>query len=299
MFFDQTQQLTTLTSSQKKQFTASYHDLRVTFRRYGHCVGSLPPLKDHSLNETEFLVQQMRVFLDQANYDNEQLQNVSALMDNICQRGEPGAEYPISAHINVTLYNDPKIGKHHRCKAIDEAMDSMFTVFKRAAFNKSEPLDFSTILFYPESNDKNIYYNLTDLINTSWIKSDTMLESTCKITDAVKEYVLAHTSNSTAQDRSHQQQSGFINSLIEFLDRLLNPILGLQKRLYWEGNNRFEMVYSTIGNQLTNWRNSLGKTFKSTREHITGVFGSSQATNVTSNATTSLNSSLNFNNNNQ
>lgn len=242
-------------------------------------------MKDNNLNETDYLMQQMRVFLDQANYDNEQLANVSALMDLICYGPEVDSNYPVSVHVDLKKYEN-STGKQNRCKAIDEAMNAMFGVFKRAAFNKSEPLDFSVIHFYPDPVNTNASYNLTDLINTSWIKSDALIESVCNITKSVKDYVAIRTSNSTAQDRSQQQHTGLINSFIEFLDRLLNPILGLQKRLYWESNNRLEQAYVTIGGQLSSLRNNLGRTYKNTRERISGVFSSSESTSSTNSSST-------------
>jgi len=262
------------------QFSSSYHDLRVTLRRYGHCIGELPPLRDSSLNETEYLVQQMRVFLDQANYDNEQLANVSALMDNIC-RSDLDSSYPISVNIDVTKYNNNGTGKENRCKAIDEALDSMFVVFKRASVNKSEPLDFSVIQFYPNASNKAASYNLTDLINTSWIKSETILEHVCKITDSVKDYVQARMSNSKAQDRSQQQQGGYFSTLLDIINNILEPLLGFQKRLYWEGNNMLESGYSRISYGLGSLRSGIGNRYKNTRDRISNLFSSSQSANST------------------
>lgn len=236
-------------------------------------------MRDSTFNETDYLIEQVKVFLNQTNYDNDQLNNVTALMDSICRRSESEQNYPISLNIDVDKYSNPTTGKYNRCRAIDEAMNAMFGVFKRAAYNRSEPLDFTVIEFYPNATNKAANYNLTDLINTSWIKSDFMLEQVCKITDSVKEYVSQRTNDLDRMDKSQiksqTQQSGMINSLIEFLDRLLNPILGLQRRLYWEGNNRFEIAYSTIGNGLSGLRNGLGRTYKNTRERISGVFSSS------------------------
>lgn len=245
-------------------------------RRYGHCVSDLPPLRDYSLNETDFLAHQIRVFLDQGNYDNEQLANLSALMDNICRINDsPDSNYPISVHIDVNKYsntNNSNVGKENRCKAIDEAMDSMYYVFRRAAWNRSEPLDFSVIHYYPNATNKAASYNLTDLINTSWIKSDTILEHVCSITDSVKSYIRSRSSNSTAQDRSQQQSSGVWNNLIELLDRLLDPILGFNERLLWEGSNRLEIIQTRIANGLGSIRDGLTSRYKTTREQVSGLF---------------------------
>lgn len=255
----------------------------MTLRRYGHCVSDLPPYKDSNFNELDFLVNQMRLFLDQANYDNEQLANISALMDNICFRTDKNENsYPISMNIDVSKYN-----KDTRCKAIDEAMDAMYYVFKRASLNKSEPLDFSVIQFYPNATNKEASFHLTDLINTSWIKAEVMLEHVCKITDSVKEYVQSRSSNSTAQDRSQQQHSGYINSMMDFLDRLLDPILGPSRRFYLEGTNTVEIVYSTLSNQLGNLRDSIGSRYKSTRGRLASMFTSNQL-----NSTVATNSTL-------
>lgn len=217
------------------------------------------------MNETEFLVHQIRAFLDAGNYDNEQLSNVSLLMDNICQlppedSANQDSTYPISVNINVTQYSNAS-GKAYRCRAIDESMDAMYSVFRRAALNKSEPLDFSVIQFHPNATNKAATYNLTDLINTSWIKSDTLLEHVCKISDSVKLYVQMRSSNSTVQDRS--QQNGVFSTLMDLIDRILDPILGVQKRLYWDSNNQVELIASAIG-----------KGFRNTRARIVGLFSS-------------------------
>lgn len=229
----------------------------------------------------------MRNFLEQGNYDNEQLANVSALMDNIC-RSDMDTSYPISVNIDVEKYSNNGTGKVIRCKAIDEALDAMFHVFRRASLNKSEPLDFSVIQFYPKPNDTTASYNLTDLINTSWIKSDTILENVCKITDAVKEYVQSRASISSAQDRSQQPHSGILHSLLEMIDRILEPLLGLEKRLYWEGNTRYELGYARISNGLGTLRDSIGYTLKSTRSRVAMIFSSSA--NSTSSSTSNVTS---------
>lgn len=233
------------------------------------------------MNETEFLVHQVRAFLDAGNYDNEQLSNVSSLMDNICQlppedNANQDSTYPISVNINVTQYSNAS-GKAYRCRAIDESMDAMYSVFRRAALNKSEPLDFSVIQFYPNATNRAASYNLTDLINTSWIKSDTLLEHVCKITDSVKLYVQMRSSNSTAQDRA--QQSGVFTTLMDFIDRILDPILGVQKRLFWDSNNQVELIASAIG-----------KGFRNTRARIVGLFTS--ASNTTNTGFNSLTSNV-------
>lgn len=263
--------------------------MRVSFKRYGHCVGDLPPLKGQKLNETQYLVQSIGIFLDQANYDNEQLANVTSLMDNICQNAE--SNYVISANIDVNKYNTshPQ-GKLNRCKAVEEALNSMYSVFKRAALNRSEPLDFSSILFYPNISDKSVYYNLTDLVNTSWIKSDTMLDHVCSITNSVKDYVRARITNSTAQDRSQQQPVGIFSSLFDFIDSYLDSVFGFNKRLYWESTNRLESVYSGIASQLDSLRVGVGKGLKNTRDRVTSIFVSSNSTSP-ANATQAFNSS--------
>lgn len=221
----------------------------------------------------EFFVDQIRLFLDQANYDNEQLANITQLMGTIC-RSELESDYPVSMQIDLNRYQN-STGKAIRCRGIDRVMDSMFGVFKRAALNKSEPLDFSSIQ-YPseiENSPKDAYYNLTDLINVMWISAEAPLDLTCNITGAINEYVRLRTSNSTAQDRSQLvTPHGYLGSLLEFIDRLLDPILGLQKRFYWEGSNRVEVVYIGIGNQLGYLRDGLGKGFKSTRERVSNMF---------------------------
>lgn len=204
-------------------------------------------------------------------------------MDNIC-RSDIDTSYPISVHIDVNKYNGTA-GKENRCRAIDEAMDSMYYVFKRAALNKSEPLDFSVIQFHPNATDKSAAYNLTDLINTSWIKSETILEHVCRITDSIKEYVQLRASSSVAQKRF--ERTGVVSSLIEFLDRLLDPILGLQNRLYWESSNRFEQIQTRISSGLGSLRDGIGSRVKSTRDRVSNLFSSNSTT-----TRSTLNSSL-------
>lgn len=260
------------TESISRWFTSSYYDVKVTLRRYARCEGSLAPLKKQGATDTEFLVDQIRLFLDQANYDNEQLANITYLMGTICRESE--VDYPISLNIDVNRYNGSK-GKAARCKGIDRAMDAMFGVFKRAALNKSEPLDFSAIQFSSDSekSPQDAYYNLTDLVNTLWISSETMLDHTCNITKSINEYVQLRTSNSTAQDRSQTAVShGYMSTLLDLIDRILDPILGLQKRFYWEGTNRVEVFYNGIGNQLGYLRDGLGKGYKSTRDRLSTMF---------------------------
>lgn len=258
--------------------------------RFGHCVNGLGPVKDSSFNETDYLTHQIRTFLDQGNYDNEHLNNVTVLMDDICLADRPESSYPISVHLDVNKYNGTT-GKEHRCRAIDEAMDSMYYVFKRAALNKSEPLDFSVIKFYPNATDRSAYYNLTDLINTSWIKSDTILENICKITDSVKDYVRSRSSNSSAQKRS--EPSSALSSVLDFLDRLLDPILGLQKRIYLESTNRFEQMQTRISSGLGTIRDGLGRGVKSTRGMVSNLFtSSSNVTRSAVNSTMAVNSTF-------
>lgn len=264
--------------------------MRVTWRRYGLCVGSLPPLKDYKINETEYLIKQTKVFLDQANYDNEQLANVTNLMDTICRLDN--STYPVSSHINVTKYaRATPWGKENRCKSIDEVLDAMFPMLKRAALNHSEPLDFSSVLFYPNASDDSASYNLTDLINTSWIEAEAWMESVCHITDMIKEYVQLKGNNSIAQDRASQQShSGFFYSLLDMIDRILDPIFGIQKRFYWESNNRLGMAYSSLSNQLGNLRDGFGSRIKSGRNRISNLFASSANSTKPMNSTNATNS---------
>lgn len=262
-----------------------------TLQRIGYCFGDLPQLKDYNLNETEFLRHEMKVFLDEANFDNEQLTNVTALMDQICRDNERADEirYPISANLDVNKYSNAS-GKVNRCRAISEVLDAMYPVFKRASLNKSEPLDFSVIQFY-NATDKLHSYNVSDLINTIWIKSETPLDLVCEITDSVKSYVKYRTSNSTAQDRSQLNKSA-LQTLLDFIDRLLDPILGIQKRLYWESSTRYEQAYLGLANQLSSLRDGFGKRYSSTRKHLANMFfastNSTSATNLTFTNNTNL-----------
>lgn len=238
-------------------------------------------------------------------------------MDNIC-RSDIDQSYPISVHIDVNKFsNNHTEGKANRCQAIDDALDSMFYVFKRAALNHSQPLDFSIIQFYPNASDPSAYYNLTDLINTSWIKSETILEHVCNITDSVKRFVQARmaapssnstgaagsSSSSTAQKRNEQQpRAGVFTTIFDLIDRLLDPILGLQKRLMWESNNRLEMVQNRLSSGLGTIRDGFGTRIKSTRDRLSHMFTASspppQAAQLNStkltqdNSSTASNSSL-------
>lgn len=239
------------------------------------------------MNETEYLVQQVRSFLDQANYDVEQLSNVSQLMDTIClpsAHSSPNTDssYPISVNIDVNKYAN-LTGKYNRCRAIDEALDAMYPVFKRAALNRSEDLDFSVIQFYPNATNRAAFYNLTDLINTAWIKSETILEHVCRITDSVKDYVRVRTTNSTLQERSTQQQQpvGVLGSILGLIDRVLEPIFGLQRRFYWESTNRMEQLQVQISRGVGNIRDGFGTRLRSARDRLGNIFSSSQ-TNSTS-----------------
>jgi hypothetical protein len=260
--------------------------LKFTLYRYGYCVNGLQPVTSAKFNETEYLVNQIRTFLDQGNYDNEQLANVSSLMDTICRTSaEPS--YPISVHVDIQSFNsstNPN-AKGTRCRAIDSAMDSMYHVFKRAALNHSEPLDFSSIQFYSNETDRSAFYNLSDLINTSWITSEVVLEHVCSITNATKEYVQARSSNSTAQSRK-QDSTGVSNALFELIDRLLEPLLGLQKRLYWESTNRLEFLQSRLSSGLGSIRNGIGSGLGRTRSLISwGRTNSTMANSTWNNAT--------------
>lgn len=208
------------------------------------------------MKETEYLIDSMKVFLDQANYDNEQLANVTRLMDVICRQE---GEYPISVHLDVDKYNGTGgSAKLNRCRAIDVALDAMYPIFKRAAYNNLEPLDFSTILFYPSQNFSETY-NLSDLINTSWIKSQTEIENICKITNAVKDYA-AHLSSKSTGGRRLSSSGGILSNIVALFDNyFLEPYFGFTKRLYWEGSNGYETVYNGISSQMGSIKNGLGK----------------------------------------
>ena len=255
------------------QFTTTFNDLKFTLHRYGHCYTGLQPLHGYQLNETEFLIHQIKVFLDEGNYDNEQLANVSMLMDNIC-RPNIDTSYPISVHIDVNKFANAS-GKQNRCNAIDDAMDSMYYVFRRSALNRSEPLDFSVILFYPNETDRSATYNLTDLINTSWIKSETILEHVCGITTATKNYIQWKANNVTAQPRSESLgQASRFSSLVDYINYWLDPVLGLQKRLYWESTNMWGQFQSRLGSGFQRARQTI---FGSARNLTSTLFTSGSA----------------------
>jgi len=230
-------------------------------------------------------------------------------MDNIC-RSDIDQSYPISVHIDVNKFsNNHTDGKANRCQAIDDALDSMYYVFKRAALNRSEPLDFSTIQFYPNITDRSAYYNLTDLINTSWIKSETILEHVCNITDSIKRYVQARISSNTnttlssngsgnnnkAADKRTEQQPprvGVFTTIFDIIDRFLDPILGLQKRLILESNSRLELMQNRLSSGLGSIRDGFGTRIKSTRDRLSSIFTSSSNSTVASSKTVNATSGL-------
>lgn len=248
----------------------------------GYCFGDLPQLKEYNLNETEYLQHQMKVFLDQGNYNNEHLANITSLMDSICRTdGGQDVRYPISSSLDVDKYTGIS-GKGNRCKAIDEVMEAMYPVFKKVSWNNSEPLDFSVIQFY-NSTDKQFTYNVTDLINTIWIKSDTPLDLVCEITNPIKHYAASRSRNLATDQR--QASKGVFSTVLDIIDRLLDPILGLQKRLYWESNTRYEQVYLGLANQLGSLRDGFGKRYNSTVSRLSNMLGRSANSTVIANST--------------
>lgn len=262
----------------------------MTMRRFGYCVSDLAPLKNAQYNESALLVYQIKLFLDQASYENEQLANVTNLMDSICRKGDSG-DYPISVHIDVDKYaNDA--GKYYRCRAIDEALEPMYYAFRQAALNRSAPLDFSAITYTPNVNNKTVSYNLTDLINTSWIRAEADLEQVCKITDSVKEYVQAKVSRSKPDSRASTSSSSALNSFIEFMDRLLDPILGFTRRSLWEGNNMMARLSSSVGSGFK----AIGSGISGAQKSVANMFGTrSQPLNSTSTPAATTTASPNTN----
>lgn len=220
-------------------------------------------------------------------------------MDNICLPSthlNPNSDstYPISVFIDVNKYGNAS-GKDHRCRAIDEALDAMYPVFKRAAFNRSQDLDFSTIQFFPNPANRTAFYNLTDLINTAWIKSETILEHVCRITDSVKDYVRVKTANSTLLERSTPQQQpvSLLGSILGLIDRVLEPIFGLQRRFYWESTNRMEQLQVQLSRGVGNLRDGFGTRLRSARDRLGNMFTSTSANSTSPllvNSTTRLNS---------
>lgn len=194
----------------------------------------------------------MRLFLDEANLDNEQLANVSSLMDSICIRSDAEA-YPISVHLDVEKFSNAKngsnVGKMLRCKGLDQVMDNMYVAFKRSALNKTEPLDFTGIKFYTDAAKQN-YFTVIDLINTIWIKSEAHLELVCRITDSVKTYVQQKSAKLKIENRA-QRPSGVTSYMADIINSILDSLLGLQKRLYWESTNRYEQLWSRLSSMFT------------------------------------------------
>lgn len=247
------------------------------------------------MSDTQFLVNEMKTFFDQGNYDNEQLANVSALMDSIC-RLQGNSQYEVSVGINVSLYEDPVRGKENRCNAIEQAMDAMYHVFRRTALNRSEPLDFSSIQFYSNATDRSSTYNLTDLINVSWIHSSIEVEAVCKITDPIKEYVAMRSSNATVQVRADAPlRGGPVSALVELMNRWLDPILGLRRRLYWESSNRLSQIQTRLSSGMGSVRDAIGSSLGRTRERLFGSLTNatrSSASELPTNSTNAFNSTL-------
>jgi hypothetical protein len=253
------------------QFTASYNDLKFTLYRYGYCIEGLQPITKDKLNETEYLTNQIKSFLDHADYDNEQLANISSLIDTICLSNNiDPSPYLISVHVDIPSFNSSinTNAKDTRCEAINKVADTMYHVFRRAALNRSEPLDFSSIRFYPNETDKSAFYNLTDLINISWIMSEVALEKVCSITDATKDYIKAKSSSLNAQPRQQNSDKASSNSFLDLFNRFLERILGIQKQFYWESTNRFEYIQSRLSNGLSSVRDGIGYGLGRTRDHF-------------------------------
>lgn len=248
----------------------------------GYCYGDLPQWKSLNLTENDYLVHQVRMFLEQGNYEQEQLQNMSALMDKICQSEDGENNYAISTHLDLNKYNGTS-GKVNRCRAIDDVMEAMYPLFKKASLNKSEPLDFASIQLF--ETDKTKSYPVVDLINTIWIKAEVPLDVICSITNPIKVYSTTRVTNSTAQDRSSHQTKGVFNTVLDMIDRLLDPILGLQKRLFWESNTRYEQVYSGLAYQLNNLRDGFGKRYSNTKKTLSGLLGMSTNSTMNANST--------------
>lgn len=280
----------------RTQLRYYYDDMRFAMRRYAYCSSELGPYKESNLTETDYLVNTMEAFLDEANLENEQLLNVSALMDNICRTApseNADLNYPISLNIDVNKYSN-STNKPNRCAAIDDIFASMYPVFKRAAYNKSEPLDFSVIKFYPDSKNKAAYYNLTDLINTSWIKSETVLENVCRITDSVKAHVNLLVAKSSPQKRAENQKSvGFFMSIFNYFDALLEPIFGLSRRASWISAEFYERSTNRAKSTFNSATSAVNSGLKKTTSSITGLFRSSA--NSTSKAANSTHHATPFN----
>lgn len=227
-------------------------------------------MKHGNLTESAYLVRQVITFLEQGSYENEQLASVTALMDRICQTGN-SSSYTISTNINIDQYSN-ETGKVNRCRAIDEALDPMFYVFRKAALNKSEPIDFSTIVFRANSSDPERKYGLIDLINTSWIKSEAPLQTICMITDGIKAYTQGPR-KTPAQDRSQSVEQNYAQRLYQFLNGLLDPVIGFQRRLYLDSTNRFELFTTSLGNGYEVVRSGVAKGFSNARSRVGQVFG--------------------------
>lgn len=251
-------------------------------KRYTNCLGDLAPLKNSKLNESEYLLSTMRYFIDQGHYDNEHLANVSLFLDTICKPGfEKVMAYNMTTNIDPDLYRSEK-GKKKRCRAVEVSLDSIYEIFRRPALNHQEPMDFSEPQFYANETMKLAHkgYNLSDLINVAWIMSETPIDHTCSLTNSLKSYIAEKSANSTAQDRSQQASgtaSSYMSSLANFMNRLLDGLFGIQRRVYWESTNRGEQLFHGLGNF-----------YKGTRERVVGLFASK--TNTSSTITHSNNS---------
>lgn len=175
------------------QFSTSYHDLRLILDAYANCDSSTLDLEyddPRSWNKIEYLIYRITDLLDQGNFKPEQLANLARLASDICRADT--SQYELSPYIDLELFVDPKTSVAARCQAIDVTMDAMYPVFRRSMLDKSVPLDFSIIQFHADpSSNETATYNLTELINTTWLLSPISFAQICKITDSIKEYVEA------------------------------------------------------------------------------------------------------------
>lgn len=202
----------------------------------------------------------MKTFLNTADYLPEQTTGLMTLFDDIC--GDKYSEIPVSDAVPLKLF---KTDKAVRCKAIDDAMDRMYPIFKSAAFNKSERMDFSTIMF-PNTTDSTYvgYYNLSDLILTSWIHSNTSITNVCSITDQMRGFLNRKTGERREYNVSTHQT--MTSTLMAYLESFIDRFISMNRSAYWEGSTFWQQFFNALRARMP-------------------TFGRSNSTNVSANST--------------
>lgn len=270
------------------------------------CEDGRAPLKEFNRTESDYLVDTFNNLLDQGQYTTEQLRNVSMLLEKICEPNNNGTRYAISLYLNTTRYSNPtsdgnanvsddssavyaNTAKLNRCTAAEFVMNELYDLFKHAAVNKSATLNFGSKHYYENSTSNMTvaeleqFYTLPDLITTLWIKSEESNEAVCNITSAINNHAKLLISKSKPDSRSGQQTNS-LTSFLGYVDRVLDPILGFQRRLYWEGSN----VLETAQERLGSLRGAMGGFLRSTRNRLMSPFRASSNSTAPANKNSTL-----------